>query len=91
MTELQQLHALLRPGRQPSIGPTLQFSGVEFQEGFAAFEGIPGEHAYNPIGTVHGGYAATLLDSACGCAVHSNSRLVNLTPRSSLRLLTTRL
>jgi len=28
-------------------------------------------HAYNPIGTVHGGYAATLLDSACGCAVHS--------------------
>ena len=71
MTELQQLHALLRPGRQPSIGPTLQFSGVEFQEGFAAFEGIPGEHAYSSIGTVHGGYAATLLDSACGCAVHS--------------------
>lgn len=30
-----------------------------------------GEHAYNPLGTVHGGYAATLLDSACGCAVHS--------------------
>jgi uncharacterized protein (TIGR00369 family) len=35
------------------------------------FAGTPGEHAYNPIGTVHGGYAATLLDSACGCAVHS--------------------
>ena len=34
-------------------------------------EGVPGEHAYNPIGSVHGGYAATLLDSACGCAVHS--------------------
>jgi uncharacterized protein (TIGR00369 family) len=37
----------------------------------AVFSGIPGEHAYNPIGSVHGGYAATLLDSACGCAVHS--------------------
>jgi hypothetical protein len=44
---------------------------VEIEDGFAAFEGIPGVHAYNPLGTVHGGYAATLLDSACGCAVHS--------------------
>ena len=35
------------------------------------FAGTPGRHVYNPIGTVHGGYAATLLDSACGCAVHS--------------------
>jgi uncharacterized protein (TIGR00369 family) len=31
----------------------------------------PGLHAYNPLGMVHGGYAATLLDSACGCAVHT--------------------
>jgi len=44
---------------------------VEVAEGFAAFEGTPGEQVYNPIGTVHGGYAAALLDSACGCAVHS--------------------
>jgi uncharacterized protein (TIGR00369 family) len=35
------------------------------------FAGVPDEHAYNPIGTVHGGYTAALLDSACGCAVHS--------------------
>jgi len=35
------------------------------------FAGTPGDHAYNPIGSVHGGYAATLLDSACGCAVHT--------------------
>ena len=41
------------------------------EAGRAVFEGTPGEHAYNPIGMVHGGYAATLLDSACGCAVHS--------------------
>jgi uncharacterized protein (TIGR00369 family) len=71
MTGLQQLRALLASGRQPSIGVTLQFSAVEFDDGFAAFEGVPGQHAYNPIGTVHGGYAAALLDSACGCAVHS--------------------
>ena len=71
MTGLEQLRAMLRSKRQPSIGVALQFSGVEFDEGFAAFEGVPGEHAYNPIGSVHGGYAATLLDSACGCAVHT--------------------
>jgi uncharacterized protein (TIGR00369 family) len=35
------------------------------------FVGTPGDHAYNPIGVVDGGYPATLLDSACGCAVHS--------------------
>jgi uncharacterized protein (TIGR00369 family) len=70
-TGLEQLRALLASGAQPSIGVTLQFSAVEFEDGFAAFEGVPGQHAYNPIGTVHGGYAATLLDSACGCAVHS--------------------
>ena len=35
------------------------------------FGGHPDESVYNPIGTVHGGYAATLLDSAVGCAVHS--------------------
>ena len=71
MTGLEQLQALLKEGRQPSIGVTLQFEAIEFGDGFAAFEGVPGEHAYNPIGTIHGGYAATLLDSACGCAVHS--------------------
>jgi len=71
MTGLQQLRALLAAGQQPSIGVTLKFTAVQFDDGFAAFEGVPGQHAYNPIGTVHGGYAATLLDSACGCAVHS--------------------
>ena len=35
------------------------------------FEGNPDRSVYNPIGSVHGGYAATLLDSACGIAVHS--------------------
>jgi uncharacterized protein (TIGR00369 family) len=55
----------------PGIGRSLDFTLVEITEGRAVFERIPGLHAYNPIGSVHGGYAATLLDSACACAVHS--------------------
>jgi uncharacterized protein (TIGR00369 family) len=53
------------------IGKTLDFHPVTLEEGFVAFEGRPTKAVYNPIGTVHGGYAATLLDSAVGCAVHS--------------------
>jgi uncharacterized protein (TIGR00369 family) len=58
-------------GRKPGILRSLEFELVEVDSGRAVFAGTPGDHAYNPIGTVHGGYAATLLDSACGCAVHS--------------------
>ena len=68
---LSQLRALIASGRRPGIAVTLQFTLVEVERGRAVFTGAPGDHAYNPIGTVHGGYAATLLDSACGCAVHS--------------------
>lgn len=48
---------------------TLGFRLVEAEEGRAVFEGEPGEHLFNPMGTVHGGYMATLLDSALGTAV----------------------
>jgi uncharacterized protein (TIGR00369 family) len=68
---LGQLRALLSSGRRPGILRSLDFEFVEVESGRAVFAGTPGEHAYNPIGTVHGGYAATLLDSACGCAVQS--------------------
>jgi uncharacterized protein (TIGR00369 family) len=68
---LAQLRALIASGRRPGIAVTLQFNLVEVEAGRAVFAGTPGEHAYNPIGSVHGGYAATLLDSACGCAVHT--------------------
>jgi len=71
LSGLEQLRALLAGGRQPPIGETLRFSLVEIEEGRAVFEGNPGLEVYNPIGSVHGGYAAALLDSACGCAVHS--------------------
>jgi len=68
---LSQLRALIASGRRPGIAVSLQFNLVEVEDGQAVFAGTPGEHAYNPIGSVHGGYAATLLDSACGCAVHT--------------------
>jgi uncharacterized protein (TIGR00369 family) len=72
LTGLQQLQALMAKSlKVPGIGHSLDFSLVEIAEGRAVFEGSPGLHAYNPIGTIHGGYAATLLDSACGCSVHS--------------------
>jgi len=55
----------------PPIAVTLGFEVVEASEGRAVFACEAGEHLYNPIGSVHGGVAATLLDSATGCAVHT--------------------
>ncbi len=55
----------------PPIAQTLDFTGVEVEEGRAVFVGQPAEFLYNPIGVVHGGFALTILDSAMGCAVHS--------------------
>jgi uncharacterized protein (TIGR00369 family) len=71
LTGLEQLHALIASGKRPGIAVSLDFTLSEVGEGTAVFTGTPGHHAYNPIGMVHGGYAATLLDSACGCAVHT--------------------
>jgi len=74
LSGLEQLRAVFdpsHPDRAPGIGKTLGFSVVELEEGRVVFGGHPDESVYNPIGTVHGGYAATLLDSAVGCAVHS--------------------
>jgi uncharacterized protein (TIGR00369 family) len=53
----------------PPIAGTLGFTLVRAEPGAVVFEGETGEHQYNPMGTVHGGYLATLLDSALGCAV----------------------
>lgn len=74
MTGLEQLRAVFdpnRPDRAPGIGKTMGFSIIEIEEGRVVFGGEPDESVYNPIGSVHGGYAAILLDSAMGLAVHS--------------------
>lgn len=55
----------------PPISKTLGFWLVEIGDGFAAFEGEPGDHLLNPMGTTHGGWAMTLIDSATGCAGYS--------------------
>ena len=55
----------------PPIGQTLDFVPVEVTEGRAVFQGRPKFGHYNPLGSVHGGWIATLLDSCVGCAVHS--------------------
>ena len=60
-------------GRLPPapIGSALDFRIVEVERGRVVFAGTPDARFLNPLGTVHGGYAATLLDSCMGCAVHS--------------------
>lgn len=55
----------------PPISRLMDFKLIEVAFGRVVFEGRPGEIHYNPIGSVHGGYAATLLDSALGCSVHT--------------------
>jgi uncharacterized protein (TIGR00369 family) len=71
MTGMEQLQSIIDGGVQPPIGQTLEFELTEIHPGKAIFTGYPGEKHLNPIGTVHGGYAATLLDSALGCAIHT--------------------
>jgi len=56
---------------RPPIGETLDFVLVQAEPGRAVFQGRPGPRHMNPLGTVHGGWFATLLDSALGCAVHT--------------------
>jgi uncharacterized protein (TIGR00369 family) len=72
MSGKQLLQAII-DGRLPQapISKTLSFWLVEVGDGFAAFEGDPGPHLLNPMGTVHGGWALTLIDSAAACACHS--------------------
>ena len=73
LTGIEMLRAMIR-GELPAppIMHTLGMQGFEvFEEGRCAFRMPAQEFHYNPIGSVHGGVIATLLDSATGCAVHS--------------------
>ena len=55
----------------PPIGKTMNFFPIEAEEGWVVFQGTPTFDFYNPIGTVHGGWACTLLDSCMSCAVQT--------------------
>lgn len=68
---LTQLRAMIASGKGPPMAEKLGFTLIEVNHGHALFEATPDRSVYNPMGSVHGGYAATLLDSACGIAVHS--------------------
>lgn len=69
---LEMLSAMIA-GELPKapMAETLDFLLLRIERGFAIFQGRPQHKHYNPLGTVHGGWFATLLDSAMGCAVQS--------------------
>jgi uncharacterized protein (TIGR00369 family) len=69
---LEMLQAMLRGELPyPPIAKTLDFQLLEVDDGRALFQGVPGAAHLNPMGSIHGGWYATLLDSALGCAVHT--------------------
>lgn len=72
MTGREILQAII-DGKLPQapISQTMSFWITEVGDGFAAFEGQSGGHLLNPMGSVHGGWVLTLIDSAGGCAGHS--------------------
>jgi uncharacterized protein (TIGR00369 family) len=75
-TGLQMMQAMLSGEvPYPHIAETLDFALVEADVGKAVFQGTPQLKHFNPLGTVHGGWYATLLDSALGCAVHTTMPL----------------
>lgn len=55
----------------PTMGRTLGFRLVEVERGLAVFEAAPSDALLNPLGSVHGGWALALIDSAAGCALHT--------------------
>lgn len=63
--------AFERGGFGRGIGRTLGFKGIAAEAGRVVLEGTPNEDHFNPLGTVHGGYAATMLDGAMALAVYS--------------------
>ena len=72
MTGLEVLQALL-DGHfpPPTMGKTIPMYPTEVAKGFAKFHAQADQNHLNPMGGVHGGFAATVLDSVTGCAIHS--------------------
>lgn len=69
---LDLLQAMMRGELpRPPVTESMSFILVEAEAGRVAFEGTPSAAFFNPLGSIHGGWSATLLDSCVGCAVHS--------------------
>jgi uncharacterized protein (TIGR00369 family) len=76
MAGIDHLRAIQRGELPPApIATHFDIDITEVDEGRVSFTCRPDESAYNPIGVVHGGLVCTLLDSVCGCAVHSTMPL----------------
>ena len=71
LSGLERLRTMMEAGHLTGIEHTLGFRLIEVEDGRVVVEGTPGLHVYNPFGVVHGGYAASLLDNACGYAAQS--------------------
>ena len=83
-TGLELMQAMLRGELPyPPIAQTLDFTLVEAGHGHAVFQGTPGVAHLNPMGTVHGGWFATLLDSAWAARCTPAWRLARATPQPS--------
>lgn len=68
---IEALRTLMERRLAPPIMVLMNIWPVEVEDGRIVFEGEPGEEHYNPIGSIHGGFAMTILDSALGCAIHT--------------------
>jgi uncharacterized protein (TIGR00369 family) len=71
LSGLERLRIMMRDGRLTGIEQTLGLRIVEVEDGRVVVEGTPGPNVYNPFGVVHGGFAAAILDNACGYASQS--------------------
>lgn len=71
LSGIEFLRGLIATDRKVPIGVTLGFRLVEVDDGVAVFEAEAGPWAYNPIGSVHGGWYAAVLDAPLGCALHT--------------------
>ncbi|WP_336244826.1 PaaI family thioesterase [Shewanella sp. SG41-4] len=72
LTGLQLMQAMLNGDiPAPSISQTIPMKAIEVSEGMVTFEAHADERHLNPMGGVHGGFAATVLDTVTACAVHS--------------------
>lgn len=71
MTGLDEIRAMIATGKRPPMMALLDIDLAEVEHGHVVFTATPGARHYNPLGIVHGGFAATMLDSACGLAASS--------------------